>query len=115
MDPQGTKSSSLGSSLLVPCVQELIKEPLVSVPPRYIRPDQDCSIVAAAAADDDEVPVIDLQRLYDHDSMDSELAKLHCACKYWGFFQVLSFIFFFSSKKNVEKSLIIMKILNLVW
>nr|CAN61067.1 hypothetical protein VITISV_038999 [Vitis vinifera] len=30
--------SSLGSSLLVPCVQELVKEPLTAVPHRYLRP-----------------------------------------------------------------------------
>lgn len=84
-----SKGGSVGSSLLVPCVQELAKEHLVTVPPRYIRPDQDHPIVAAG---DDasllEVPVIDMQRLHDPESMDSELAKLHSACKEWGFFQV---------------------------
>ncbi|XP_002528475.2 protein SRG1 [Ricinus communis] len=90
MEAEGTKSSSssLGSSLLVPCVQELVKEPMATVPPRYIRPDQDYSI--AAPGDDGEVPVIDMQRLYDPDSIDSELAKLHLACKDWGFFQLVN-------------------------
>uniref|UniRef100_A0A2C9UE38 Fe2OG dioxygenase domain-containing protein n=2 Tax=Manihot esculenta TaxID=3983 RepID=A0A2C9UE38_MANES len=86
-----SKGGSVGSSLLVPCVQELAKEHLVTVPPRYIRPDQDHPIVAAG---DDasllEVPVIDMQRLHDPESMDSELAKLHSACKEWGFFQLVN-------------------------
>ncbi|KAF2285856.1 hypothetical protein GH714_008447 [Hevea brasiliensis] len=86
-----SKGSSLGTSLLVPCVQELAKEPLVTVPPRYIRPDQDHPIVVV---EDDaplpEVTVIDMQRLHNQESMDSELAKLHLACKEWGFFQLVN-------------------------
>ncbi|KAF2314247.1 hypothetical protein GH714_024487 [Hevea brasiliensis] len=86
-----SKGSSIGSSLLVPCVQELAKEPLVAVPPRYIRPDQDHPIVAAGDdASLPEVPVIDMQRLRDEESVDSELAKLHFACKEWGFFQLIN-------------------------
>lgn len=91
-----SKASSLGSSLLVPCVQELAKEPLVTVPPRYIRLDQDQPIIA----DDgpvSEIPVIDMQRLLGQESMDSdsELAKLHFASKEWGFFQVRVYIHFY--------------------
>lgn len=86
-----SKGNSLGTSLLVPCVQELAKEPLVTVPERYIRSDLDHPIVAAG--DDGtlpELPVIDMQRLHLQESMESELAKLHLACKEWGFFQVCS-------------------------
>uniref|UniRef100_A0A2C9W6X7 Fe2OG dioxygenase domain-containing protein n=1 Tax=Manihot esculenta TaxID=3983 RepID=A0A2C9W6X7_MANES len=86
-----SKGNILGTSLLVPCVQELAKEPLVTVPERYIRSDLDRPIVAAG--DDGtlpELPVIDMQRLHLQESMESELAKLHLACKEWGFFQLVN-------------------------
>ncbi|RVX10787.1 Protein SRG1 [Vitis vinifera] len=35
------EAASLGSSLLVPSVQELAKDSLTTVPPRYLRPEQD--------------------------------------------------------------------------
>jgi hypothetical protein len=94
-----SKPSSLGSSLLVPCVQELAKDLLVAVPPRYIRYDQEHPIIASHDPVS-EVPVIDMQRLLDQETMDSELGRLHFACKTWGFFQVhlvypLSFLGFF--------------------
>ncbi|CAN0915820.1 Protein SRG1 [Linum grandiflorum] len=78
---------SLGSSLLVPSVQELVKEPLGSLPPRYFRPD-----LHHPAVDDGslEVPLVDLGKLIDEASMKSELAKLHSACKDWGFFQLVN-------------------------
>lgn len=77
-----------GGSLKVPSVQELAKQNLSSVPPRYIRSDQDppfppntCSL---------QIPAVDLQLLLsqDHHQMNSELQKLHFACHEWGFFQV---------------------------
>ena len=40
-----------------------------------------------------QVPVIDMEVLLDGDLMDSELSKLHQACKEWGFFQVNITIF----------------------
>ncbi|KAI8525754.1 hypothetical protein RHMOL_Rhmol13G0254700 [Rhododendron molle] len=86
----------LGGSLEVPNVQELVaKEPLTTLPPRYIRPDQDPPLpLASAAAGSDsvpEVPVIDLDSLLcgDHEAANSELEKLHQACKDWGFFQLI--------------------------
>ncbi|XP_050213824.1 probable 2-oxoglutarate/Fe(II)-dependent dioxygenase [Mercurialis annua] len=80
-------------SMIVGSVQELAKECLVKIPPRYERfDDQENPVV-----DDDEssllsVPVIDLQRLMDSGDFmdDSELEKLHAACKDWGFFQVVN-------------------------
>ncbi|KAE8730767.1 hypothetical protein F3Y22_tig00002880pilonHSYRG00056 [Hibiscus syriacus] len=38
--------SKFGSSLLVPSVQELAKKPLKQVPPRYVRTDEDSSILS---------------------------------------------------------------------
>ena len=83
------KLTNLGSSLLVPCVQELAKEPLTTVPPRYVRVDQDPPVVSNTSSLP-QVPVIDMQRLLSKDLIvnDTELEKLHHACKHWGFFQV---------------------------
>ena len=79
--------AQIARSLLVPCVQELVKNPALVVPDRYIRPDQDSPLIS----DDtliSQIPVIDMQSLHSEESMDSELAKLDFACKEWGFFQV---------------------------
>ncbi|KAH9779412.1 protein SRG1 [Citrus sinensis] len=81
--------AKIGGSLLVPCVQELVKNPMLVVPPRYIRPDQDSPL----NSDDtliSQIPVIDMQSLLSEESMDSELAKLDFACKDWGFFQLVN-------------------------
>ncbi|KAF8391147.1 hypothetical protein HHK36_023448 [Tetracentron sinense] len=83
------KEVSLGSSLLVPSVQELAKDPLIGVPPRYIRSDQDPPIVSDTSLVP-EVPVIDMERLVAAESMDLELARLHSACEEWGFFQLVN-------------------------
>ncbi|XP_038689857.1 protein SRG1-like [Tripterygium wilfordii] len=84
-----TKPRSFGSSLLVPCVQELVKVPELNVPPRYIRPNQDPPIISNGDSAP-EIPVIDLQSLFSSQSVDAELAKLHFACKDWGFFQLVN-------------------------
>lgn len=91
-----TKVVKLGSSLLVPCVQELAKSQIDGVPQRYIRYEKDQPIIHNGVLPDHEVPVVDMKRLLSPESMDSELAKLHYACKDWGFFQVL-FIYFYCS------------------
>ncbi|KAJ0082916.1 hypothetical protein Patl1_10085 [Pistacia atlantica] len=77
------------SSLPVPSVQELVKEPLTTVPPRYVRPHQDPPFVSNATSLP-QVPVIDLKKLLSRDLTDSELDKLHRACKEWGFFQLIN-------------------------
>ncbi|KAK0579337.1 hypothetical protein LWI29_024754 [Acer saccharum] len=82
------KLENLGSSLPVPCVQELAKEPLTAVPPRYVRPDQDPPFISNTTSSP-QVPVVDLIRLLSGDSMESELEKFHYACQKWGFFQGL--------------------------
>ncbi|PIA25567.1 hypothetical protein AQUCO_11100022v1 [Aquilegia coerulea] len=88
-----------GSSLIVPSVQELAKKNMVEVPPRYIRSeDQEDHPVGLDLNDVDltsslpTVPVIDMKRLlFNDDSVkESELEKLHSACKHWGFFQVVN-------------------------
>ncbi|XP_061344645.1 protein SRG1-like [Gastrolobium bilobum] len=78
-----------GTSLLVPSVQELAKENISTVPPRYIQPQQE-HLVIYEADPILEVPVIDMKRLLSVESGISELAKLHLACKEWGFFQLVN-------------------------
>ncbi|XWS10828.1 hypothetical protein CRYUN_Cryun38cG0031600 [Craigia yunnanensis] len=80
-----------GNSLLVPCVQELAKDTISTIPPRYLHPDLD--LHQTTNFDDSptlEIPVIDLKSLLGEESMDSELAKLDFACKEWGFFQLVN-------------------------
>ncbi|KAF8408981.1 hypothetical protein HHK36_005052 [Tetracentron sinense] len=77
---------NFGRSILVPSVKELGKEGMVKIPARYTHPDQETPAVWAGAHQ--SVPVIDMQSLLFGDSRDSELERLHSACKEWGFFQV---------------------------
>ncbi|GAV87892.1 LOW QUALITY PROTEIN: 2OG-FeII_Oxy domain-containing protein/DIOX_N domain-containing protein, partial [Cephalotus follicularis] len=85
MEQNGPKLN-LGGSLLVPYVQELAREPLTTIPPRYARADQDYVVISNTTSLP-QVPVIDMQSLV---SRDSELEKLHNACKEWGFFQLIN-------------------------
>ncbi|XVF40231.1 hypothetical protein PTKIN_Ptkin01aG0095200 [Pterospermum kingtungense] len=82
--------AKLGTSLLVPSVQEVAKEalPLGKVPLRYQRPDQDSP--STCSPPQLQVPVIDMLRLLSEDFMDVELEKLHNASKDWGFFQLIN-------------------------
>ncbi|XVF40233.1 hypothetical protein PTKIN_Ptkin01aG0095500 [Pterospermum kingtungense] len=82
--------AKLGTSLLVPSVQEVAKEalPLGKVPLRYQRPDQD--LPSTCSPPQLQVPVIDMLRLLSEDFMDVELEKLHNASKDWGFFQLIN-------------------------
>ncbi|CAN1140770.1 Protein SRG1 [Linum perenne] len=84
------KHSKLGSSLLVPSVQELAKSStLTDVPLRYIRdPPHDEEEQLLDDDDDYEVPIIDMEKLLSPQSMPCELSKLHFASTHWGFFQV---------------------------
>ncbi|MCL7046686.1 hypothetical protein MKW94_012441 [Papaver nudicaule] len=79
-------------SRIVPSVQELVKENITEIPHRYIR----TSSLNSEDHDNDNlakytVPVISIECLLSGDSSvaDSELEKLHSACKDWGFFQVV--------------------------
>ncbi|XP_059439773.1 oxoglutarate-dependent flavonoid 7-O-demethylase 1-like [Corylus avellana] len=80
----------LGSSIPVPCVQELAKGTTATVPPRYVRSDQDPPNISDSTASLPQVPVIDMQKLFSPEFMDSELEKLHHGSKEWGFFQLIN-------------------------
>ncbi|KAL2467369.1 Protein SRG1 [Abeliophyllum distichum] len=79
---------NFGRSLIVPSVQELAKEPIVKIPIRYLRQDQDPPMVSNDMHAP-SVPIINLQSLLTGESMIYELEKLHSACKDWGFFQII--------------------------
>ncbi|KAJ8442151.1 hypothetical protein Cgig2_015492 [Carnegiea gigantea] len=87
MEEAEQEAVNFGTSLLVPSVQELAKQPITSIPPCYVRDHLDRPIHNLSPL---SVPVIDLQRLLHAHSVDSELHKLHSACKHWGFFQVIN-------------------------
>lgn len=77
------------SSLIVPSVLEIVKEKnFTTVPPRYVRSDQDSAEIIDDSGLSSEIPVIDMKRLCSVSDMDSELEKLDFACQDWGFFQV---------------------------
>ncbi|KAK0580207.1 hypothetical protein LWI29_037998 [Acer saccharum] len=80
---------NFGKSIIVPSVQELAKQPIINIPPRYLRHDQDPPILLHHTCLP-SVPIIDLKKLVAADSMDYELERLHSACKDWGFFQVIN-------------------------
>ncbi|KAK1423667.1 hypothetical protein QVD17_18974 [Tagetes erecta] len=100
MEPKGT---ILGKSLHVPNVQELAKEPLTTVPPRYIHPDQDSPIISSLPSSRPQVPIIDMARLLSQDSVHSEVENLHHACRDWGFFQLINHEVSCSILENVKK------------
>ncbi|KAJ8761956.1 hypothetical protein K2173_006558 [Erythroxylum novogranatense] len=72
-------------------LQELIKDPMVSVPKPYLRPElQTPNTFDATAAPVGSVPTIDFSMLVSMESKELELEKLHIACKEWGFFQLVN-------------------------
>ncbi|CAA7060227.1 unnamed protein product [Microthlaspi erraticum] len=78
-------------SIIVPCVQEMVKEKMITtVPPRYVRSDLDKAEMADDSGLKTEIPIIDMNRLCSPTSMDSEIDKLDFACKEWGFFQLVN-------------------------
>lgn len=77
-----------GTSLLVPSVQELVKENISIVPTRYIQPQHEEELVISEDDSTHQIPVIDMEKLLSVEFGSSELAKFHLACKDWGFFQV---------------------------
>jgi len=93
-----------GTSVLVPSVQELSKESVSNVPQRYFQPQhqQQRLLISQQSHATLQIPVIDMHNLLSQESGSSELAKLHLACKEWGFFQV-SFIFSFYSSIYLER------------
>ncbi|CAL5412436.1 unnamed protein product [Camellia sinensis] len=97
------KLARLGSSLLVPSVQELAKESLTTVPPRYVHHDhQNHPISSYGARCPHDVPIIDMDKLISGDHMDLELKKLNYASKEWGFFQLINHGVSFSLVEKVK-------------
>ncbi|PHT90135.1 Thebaine 6-O-demethylase [Capsicum annuum] len=82
------KSRKLGGSLKVPNVQELAKQTLAAVPPRYIRDDIENQSYNSSMLLP-QIPIIDMKKLLQIGD-DDELKKLHLACKDWGFFQLVN-------------------------
>lgn len=77
----------LGGSLPVENVQALASNNLTDIPPRYLRPEAE--IEQVSIEDSLQIPVVDMDKLMGNPLFhDDELAKLHLACKEWGFFQV---------------------------
>lgn len=80
--------ANFGRSLIVPSVQELAKDSIINIPSRYVNETVHQLGGPVDRLSTSLVPVIDLEKLLHGKSMDSELDKLHLACKEWGFFQV---------------------------
>ncbi|KAI3901375.1 hypothetical protein MKW92_024690 [Papaver armeniacum] len=84
------KLRNFGSFLPVPSVQELAKQVLTDIPPRYVRTDLEAlNKLSCASNIDQTVPIIDMQCLLSAEP-EIELEKLHSACKEWGFFRVVN-------------------------
>lgn len=90
MGDQKTSPRDVGGSLPVANVQQLASHNCKHIPNRYIRPDLDYTNISIDESL--EIPIIDMTKLCGEQSKeyDEELAKLHQACKYWGFFQVIN-------------------------
>ncbi|XP_015167926.1 thebaine 6-O-demethylase-like [Solanum tuberosum] len=84
------RSRKLGGSLKVPNVQEMAKQQLAGVPPRYIRINDDENQLynSSILLPHQLAPVIDMEIIKDDD--DTELNRFHLACKEWGFFQLVN-------------------------
>ncbi|MGR2462770.1 hypothetical protein ACUX4R_28335, partial [Salmonella enterica] len=67
----------LGTSLAVPSVQELAKQPITKVPEQYVRPNQEPPVISNTTSLP-QVPVIDFNKLFSDDGV--ELEKLDHAC-----------------------------------
>lgn len=76
-----------GASLPVPKVQAFVEaSELCQIPERYIRPEAQSD--PAIQANNEKLPIIDLELLSNPEFCDEEHAKLDLACQEWGFFQV---------------------------
>ncbi|KAI9074093.1 hypothetical protein K1719_032973 [Acacia pycnantha] len=83
--------NKLGGSLLLPSVQELAKESLRKVPPRYVRDrDEQKQHDVADPSFSSQVPIINLSNLCSPDLKASELPKFHSACQQWGLLPVIN-------------------------
>lgn len=93
------KPRHLGGSLPVPNVQDLAarRDELTHTPTlldRYVRPQPNTVDVrpdAPACGEQEQVPVVDLNRLLNlAGGREEEAARLRSACEKWGFFQVVN-------------------------
>ncbi|KAI3691736.1 hypothetical protein L6452_31538 [Arctium lappa] len=82
--------SEYGGSIPVDNVQALASKDLKDVPIRYIRPEIESDEVLTDESL--QIPVIDISKLCvaRERGYDDELAKLHVACRDWGFFQLIN-------------------------
>ncbi|CAN8292970.1 unnamed protein product [Cochlearia groenlandica] len=86
-----SKEAPKWSSILVPSVQEMVKEEkITTVPSRYVRSGEDNTEVTLGSGLNTEIPIIDMNRLCSLTGMDSEVKKLDFACKEYGFFQLVN-------------------------
>ncbi|XP_030500834.2 S-norcoclaurine synthase 1 [Cannabis sativa] len=93
METQDQKllSVNYGGSLPIKCVQDLASKNQTEIPPRYLRPETELDPVLVIESL--ELPIIDMTKLIgdnQHQWHHDELAKLHLACKEWGFFQLIN-------------------------
>ncbi|WJX72549.1 hypothetical protein P8452_56417 [Trifolium repens] len=84
------KSNRSGTSLLVPSVQELAKGNTLMIPTRYIQYPHEELVIDEDDYSIIEIPIIDMKKLLSSEFKNSELSKLHLACKDWGFFQLVN-------------------------
>ncbi|KAA8515720.1 hypothetical protein F0562_018669 [Nyssa sinensis] len=82
--------SNLEWSLPVPSVKELSIQRPETLPPRYLRDDVDYPITAPNSDPSFSISLIDMAKLANPEFQESELQKLHTACKDWGVFQLLN-------------------------
>ncbi|XP_050377943.1 S-norcoclaurine synthase 1-like [Argentina anserina] len=89
MENKALIKKDLGGSLPVENVQALASNNLKDIPPRYLRPEAELEQVSIEESL--QIPVVDMDKLVgDPLFHDDEMAKLHLACKEWGFFQLIN-------------------------
>ncbi|KAI3691733.1 hypothetical protein L6452_31535 [Arctium lappa] len=82
--------SDYGGSIPVDNVQSLASKDLKHIPIRYVRSEIESEEVVTDESL--QIPVIDISKLSiaEKHGYDDELAKLHVACRDWGFFQLIN-------------------------
>lgn len=84
----GEEENSFNQSVAM-SVQELAKNTNTTIPQSYILENQD-PLTKKNPPFFPIPPTIDMKQLTSLEASNSELQKLHSACKEWGLFQVLS-------------------------
>ncbi|XWS15904.1 hypothetical protein CRYUN_Cryun34aG0042500 [Craigia yunnanensis] len=82
----------VSNSFSVISLQELVKEPIITIPQHYVRLDQqpDPSLPYGSRPLPIIIPTIDMTQLVSSTDNDAELEKLHSTCKEWGVFQLVN-------------------------